>query len=59
MQLLKFASLIELELDFGEEDVEFANRDELSELIKLIKNKFDSLINSFKLGNVIKNGIFV
>lgn len=56
-ELLKFASLIELELDFSEEDVEFAKRDELKELVKRIQELIGKLIRSFKTGNVIKNGI--
>ncbi len=56
-QLTYFASMIELELDFSEEDVEFANRDELVELITKIKRAIESLIDSFSLGNAIKNGI--
>ena len=56
-QLINFASLIELELDFSEEDVEFANRQQFNELLQLIKNKLSKLIDSFQLGNVIKNGI--
>lgn len=56
-ELLDFASLIELELDFGEEDVEFANRDELKILVKKIRGLIHALIESFRLGNVIKNGI--
>ena len=56
-QLLDFASLIELELDFAEEDVEFANREELKTLVKKIQSLIFSLIESFRLGNVIKNGI--
>ena len=56
-QLLDFASLIELELDFAEEDVEFANRDDLKALVKKIQSLIHSLIESFRLGNVIKNGI--
>ena len=56
-QLLDFASLIELELDFAEEDVEFANRDELKILVKKIQSLIFNLIESFRLGNVIKNGI--
>ena len=56
-QLLDFASLIELELDFAEEDVEFANRDELKTLVKKIQSVIHSLILSFKLGNAIKNGV--
>lgn len=55
--LLTFVSLIELELDFGEEEVEFANRQQLNELIKGIKAKLSSLANSFSVGNAIKNGI--
>lgn len=56
-QLIHFASLIELELDFGEEDVEFANRDDLKQLILQIHSVLQQLIDSFKLGNVLKNGI--
>jgi tRNA modification GTPase len=56
-ELIHFASLIELELDFGEEDVEFAKRDELKELIKKIQSYLRSLIDSFDQGNVIKNGV--
>ncbi len=56
-QLINFASLIELELDFSEEDVEFANREQFNELLLLIKEKLKKLIDSFQLGNVIKNGI--
>jgi len=56
-QLVNFASLIELELDFSEEDVEFANREQFNELLLLIKEKLTKLIDSFQLGNVIKNGI--
>ncbi len=56
-ELLDFASLIELELDFSEEDVEFANRDDLRTLVKKIQSLIYSLIESFRLGNVIKNGI--
>ena len=56
-ELLNFASLIELELDFSEEDVEFANRDELKILVKKIQRLIHALIESFRLGNVIKNGI--
>lgn len=56
-QLLNFASLIELELDFSEEDVEFANREELKALVKSIQNLLTKLIQSFELGNVIKNGL--
>jgi tRNA modification GTPase len=56
-ELIRFASLIELELDFGEEDVEFARRSELRELIIHIQNQLGALIRSFDQGNVIKNGI--
>jgi len=56
-ELLHFASLIELELDFGEEDVEFADRNELNAIIIKIKSLSDSLASSFRIGNVIKNGI--
>lgn len=55
--LLDFASLIELELDFGEEDVEFADRGKLVELIDEILIKIDSLVETFKHGNAIKQGI--
>jgi tRNA modification GTPase len=55
--LLSFASLIELELDFGEEDVEFAERGELKNLIIKVKELSDKLADSFKVGNVIKNGV--
>jgi tRNA modification GTPase len=58
-QLVNFASLIELELDFAEEDVEFANRDKFNDLLEKIEKKLIQLIESFKLGNVIKNGISV
>lgn len=56
-KLVNFSSLLELELDFSEEQVEFANRLQLKKLLKEIKNEISSLIESFKLGNVIKNGI--
>jgi tRNA modification GTPase len=56
-ELIHFASMIELELDFGEEDVEFANRDQLKELINKLLVKINALINSFDIGNVIKNGV--
>lgn len=55
--LVNFASLIELELDFSEEDVEFANRNDLKNLIHSINNIVQKLVQSFELGNVIKNGI--
>ena len=56
-KLLQFASLIELELDFSEEDVEFANREQLYILTEEIEKKIDSLADSFRLGNAIKSGI--
>ena len=56
-ELVNFASLIELELDFAEEDVEFADRKKLIELIELIQSKLNPLIESFRLGNVIKHGV--
>ncbi len=56
-ELLNFASLIELELDFAEEDVEFANRTAFHELINRIEFVLKRLIDSFAVGNVIKNGI--
>lgn len=55
--LINFASLIELELDFSEEDVEFANRTDLKSLIHSINTIVQKLISSFELGNVLKNGI--
>lgn len=55
--LLNFASLVELELDFSEEDVEFADRQQLQELVQQVKTKVAALLKSFKLGNVIKNGV--
>ncbi len=56
-KLIDFASLIELELDFSEEDVEFADRKQFENLLDAIKVELEKLIQSFKLGNVIKNGI--
>lgn len=56
-ELLRFASLIELELDFGEEEIEFADRKELGSIILKVKDLTDKLANSFRTGNVIKNGI--
>ena len=56
-ELLNFASLIELELDFSEEDVEFADRSQFEQLLKRIKTTLQSLIQSFSAGNAIKNGI--
>jgi tRNA modification GTPase len=56
-RLIEFASLIELELDFAEEDVEFADRTQLTQLIFEIQLLVKKLIDSFAMGNVIKNGI--
>jgi len=56
-QLLDFASLIELELDFSEEDVEFANREQFQNLVTEIQNTLKQLIDSYAIGNVIKKGI--
>lgn len=56
-ELLNFASLIELELDFAEEDVEFADRGQFKELLNRIEFVLKRLIDSFAVGNVIKNGI--
>lgn len=55
--LIDFASLIELELDFSEEDVEFADRSDLKTLVNTIQRIVQRLIDSFEVGNVIKNGI--
>lgn len=56
-ELLNFASLIELELDFSQEDVEFADRGQFNSLLNKITTVLERLIDSFALGNVIKNGI--
>lgn len=56
-QLIHFASLIELELDFSEEDVEFANRDDLQSIISELQKNIYQLMESFRVGNVIKNGV--
>ena len=56
-KLIDFASLIELELDFSEEDVEFADRSQLNKLLNELQAEISILINSFRIGNVIKNGI--
>jgi tRNA modification GTPase len=58
-QLIKFSALIELELDFAEEDVEFANRSALHSTVDELQQATQQLINSFALGNVIKNGVQV
>ena len=57
VQLLDFASLIELELDFSEEDVEFASRNDFQKLIRKTTSLLKNLIDSFATGNVLKNGI--
>lgn len=56
-ELVNFASLIELELDFSEEDVEFADRDQFNNLLQKIKSSLMRLVDSFAVGNAIKNGI--
>ncbi|MBC3789327.1 tRNA uridine-5-carboxymethylaminomethyl(34) synthesis GTPase MnmE [Spirosoma utsteinense] len=56
-QLIDFVALVELELDFGEEDVEFAHRDQLRQLMLDIRRVLHPLIDSFSVGNVIKNGV--
>ncbi len=56
-ELLNFASLIELELDFAEEDVEFVDRTEFVKLVNKISSEIKKLVHSFKVGNVLKDGI--
>ena len=56
-ELITFASLIELELDFSEEDVQFADRFAMTETVIKIKKMVDRLISSFRLGNAIRKGI--
>ncbi len=58
-QLIKFSALIELELDFAEEDVEFADRHQFTSLINHLQLTTQQLLHSFALGNVIKNGVQV
>jgi tRNA modification GTPase len=58
-KMLQFSALIELELDFSQEDVEFADRTKFYELITTAQQVTDRLLKSFKLGNVIKNGVSV
>jgi tRNA modification GTPase len=58
-KLIKFSALIELELDFSQEDVAFANKKELEVLVQQLQLKTQALLDSFKLGNVIKNGVQV
>ncbi len=57
--LIRFSALIELELDFAGEDVDFADRGDLKKLVHDIKQETDALLNSFALGNVIRNGVSV
>ena len=58
-KLIKFSALIELELDFSQEDVAFANKKELEILVQQLQFKTQALLDSFKLGNAIKNGVQV
>jgi tRNA modification GTPase len=58
-ELIDFASLIELELDFGEEDVQFADRDRLIKLVEQIQTVISKLLKSFSYGNVVKKGVAV
>ena len=58
-ELIRFTALLELELDFSEEDVEFANRKDLEDLIEKIKAKIEELSKTFEYGNAIKNGVAV
>lgn len=58
-RLIQFSALIELELDFSEEDVEFADRGKFNELLNELQSTVDNLLQSFQLGNVIKNGVSV
>jgi tRNA modification GTPase len=56
-ELIHFASLIELELDFGEEDVEFADRKDLEALVNQLLTNIRPLVSSFRAGNAVKNGV--
>jgi len=56
-ELIHFASLMELELDFAEEDVEFANRQQFKDLVQRIKQTLKHLVDSFATGNVLKEGV--
>ncbi|RPD48761.1 tRNA uridine-5-carboxymethylaminomethyl(34) synthesis GTPase MnmE [Paracnuella aquatica] len=58
-QLIRFSALIELELDFSQEDVEFADRTDLKNLVRQILDQTNELLQSFRLGNVIRNGVSV
>lgn len=56
-KLIELSSLLELELDFSEEDVEFADRGRLMEIINAVEVKIDRLLSSFGLGNIVRNGL--
>ena len=56
-QLLQLTSLLELELDFNDQDVEFANREQLTSLMEKVEKHISGLADSFQTGNAIKNGI--
>lgn len=56
-QMIDLTALMELELDFGEEDVEFADRSQILNLVSEIQNKIKSLLDSFRYGNAVKNGV--
>ena len=58
-KLLHITSLLELELDFSDEDVEFADRQELAQLLDVVRDRVESLQSSFRLGNVLKEGVTV
>ncbi|MBQ1253335.1 MAG: tRNA uridine-5-carboxymethylaminomethyl(34) synthesis GTPase MnmE [Alistipes sp.] len=58
-KLLHIASLLELELDFSEEDVEFADREELRQLLQTLRERVSSLAKTFSLGNALKEGVMV
>ncbi len=58
-RLIQFSALLELELDFSEEDVEFADREKFNALLKELDDTVNSLLTSFQLGNVIKNGVSI
>ncbi|MFM7646254.1 MAG: tRNA modification GTPase, partial [Sphingomonadales bacterium] len=58
-QLLQFSALLELELDFSQEDVEFADRDKLTKLLEQLERSTATLLRSFQLGNAIRNGVSV
>ena len=58
-EMLKICSLLELELDFSEEDVEFADRTQLADMLNMVKREVDYLLESFRVGNVIRDGVSV